>query len=141
MVDITQNICIMVHMMINKELNMTYTATDLDLALPAYIDAIDRDYSTWQNNLSGRNARDLDYQEKVALEFTQSTQVIKGSKFLKVVKRGSVHSFICVKANGKFVVGDSLKAASYAAPAKNFARGNILDVASYENRVRWTGAM
>ena len=129
--------------MINKEenMNMTYAATDLDLALPAYIDAIDLDYVTWQSCLSGRNARDLDYQEKVALEFTQSTQVIKGSKFLKVVKRGSVQSFICVKPQGKFVVGDILTAASFSAPAKNFARGNILDVTSYENRVRWTGAM
>jgi hypothetical protein len=126
-------------MMINKELNMTYTATDLDLALPAYIDAIDRDYRTWQGKTEGKGESDI--QKEMALEFTQSIKVIKGSKFLKVVKRGSVHSFICVKPQGKFVVGDILKAASYAAPAKNFARGNILDVASYENRVRWTGAM
>jgi hypothetical protein len=46
-----------------------------------------------------------------------------------------------VKPQGKFVVGDILTAASFSAPAKNFARGNILDVTSYENRVRWTGAM
>ena len=130
----------MVHMMMNREMkNMTYAVADFDLALPAYIDAIDRDYLTWQAMTAGKGESDI--QKQMALEFTQALKVIKGSKFLKVVKENSVHSFICVKAHDKFVVGDILKAASYAAPAKNFIRGNILDVASYENRVRWTGIM
>jgi hypothetical protein len=127
-------------MMMNREMKiMTYAETDLDLALPAYIDHIDRDYRTWQGKTSGKG--ESDFQKQMALEFTQSLKVIKGSKFLKVVKGNSVHSFVCVKAHDKFVVGDILKAASYAAPAKNFIRGNILDVASYENRVTWTGAL
>ena len=140
MVDIIKNICIMVYMMMNRKMkNMTYAETDFDLAVPAYIDAIDRDYLTWQSMTSGKGESDI--QKQMALEFTQSLKVIKGSKFLKVVAGTCVHSFICVKANGKFVFGDILKAASYAAPAKNFIRGNILDVASYEKRVRWTGIM
>jgi len=140
MVDIIKNICIMVHMMMNRKMeNMIYAETDFDLAVPAYIDAIDRDYITWQSMTSGKGESDI--QKKMALEFTQSLKTINGSKFLKVVAGSSVHSFICVKAHGKFVFGDILKAASYAAPAKNFIRGNILDVASYEKRVRWTGIM
>jgi hypothetical protein len=38
----------------------------------------------------------------------------------------------------KFKKGDILKAAGYAAPARNFPRGNILE-GGYT--VRWTGAM
>lgn len=52
----------------------------------------------------------------------------------------TVKGFICKKDNNKkgFKVGDMLKAATYNAPATNFARGNIFD----ENvRVGWLGIM
>jgi len=44
-----------------------------------------------------------------------------------------VHSFV------EKSTGDILKAASWAAPARNFTRGNVYITSSYENRVRWTG--
>ena len=73
---------------------------------------------------------------------TFRVEFVKGSKFLKVVSVSwgsrSAHSFICVKADGKFKFGDILKAASWASPAKNFSRGNVLDTDSYK-AVRWTG--
>jgi hypothetical protein len=48
-----------------------------------------------------------------------------------------VHSFIVLKNDGKFRKGDILKAASWAAPATNFVRGNVLDK-KYANAT-WTG--
>ena len=68
-----------------------------------------------------------------------------GRKYVKVVTKNTfssqktVHSFIVLKDTNKFKAGDILMAASWAAPATNFARGNILD----ENlsRVRWTGVI
>jgi hypothetical protein len=50
----------------------------------------------------------------------------------------SVHSFVCRKAHDNWKVGDVLKAASWAQPAKNFVRGNVL-TQQYINPVRWTG--
>jgi len=51
---------------------------------------------------------------------------------------GSVNGFICKAGDKKFREGDMLKAAGWAAPARNFARGNVLDGRGV-NEVRWTG--
>ena len=50
----------------------------------------------------------------------------------------SVKGFICKAGDKKFREGDMLKAAGWAAPARNFARGNVLDGSGVDN-VRWTG--
>jgi len=44
------------------------------------------------------------------------------------------------KTNKPFQVGDLLMAASYAAPAKNFARGNVFND-GWKTNVRWTGIL
>lgn len=68
-----------------------------------------------------------------------------GSKFIKVTSatygQKSVHSFIAKGSNpkDKWPEGTILKAASWRAPAQNFARGNIYDTVL--QRVRWTGVM
>ena len=66
-----------------------------------------------------------------------------GRKFLKVVNTSwgsrSVHSFICIKEHDGWKYGDILKAASWAQPAKNFIRGNVLNTDSYK-QITWTGA-
>ena len=60
-------------------------------------------------------------------------------KFIKVITGNSVHSFIMLDDEGKFKRGDILMASSWNAPAKNFARGNVL-TGKFERRVSWTGA-
>jgi len=61
-----------------------------------------------------------------------------GQKFIKVVNNGGVKAFIVKKDDGKFLMGDILKAASWKAPAKNSARGNVL-TGNY--RIQWTGPL
>jgi hypothetical protein len=65
--------------------------------------------------------------------------VEEGRKYLKIVKtdnQKTVWGFIQKDDDGKFRAGDILKAASWASPARNKARGNILD-GGYQ--IRWTG--
>ena len=50
----------------------------------------------------------------------------------------SVKGFIVKSGDKKFREGDMLKAAGWAAPARNFARGNVLDGTGFNN-ARWTG--
>ena len=66
----------------------------------------------------------------------------KGSKYIKITTGGVWGFIVNTKNDKKFKYGDLLKAAGYNAPARNFARGNVIDdtVESLRNNsVRWTG--
>jgi hypothetical protein len=62
-----------------------------------------------------------------------------GKKYIKIITDNrSVFGFIVREDDGKFKKGDILKPAGWAAPAKNRARGNILD-GNYA--IQWTGPL
>ena len=111
----------------NEEKNMQ---TELN----ALIQAINEDYLMWQG-ASGKPRTEI--QARMYDEFVQSVRVDEGSKYIKIVKQGSVWGFVVkTDKDKKFRRGDILKAASWAAPARNKARGNILD-GGYQ--INWTG--
>ena len=74
-------------------------------------------------------------------EFIDNLLVEEGRKYLKITKKlgnqTMVWGFIVKEDDKKFRAGDILKAASWSAPARNKARGNILD--GDFSWVRWTG--
>ena len=96
------------------------------------INAINQDYINWW----GEKIKQPHVQEMVK-EFQKSVRIDEGSKYLKIVAQGSVWGFIVKSEKDKlFRKGDILKAAGFNAPARNKARGNILD-GGY--KIRWTG--
>ena len=109
-----------------------YSEHDMDLALTEYMDAIQADYNRWKDDCPK-------YSQRFGTTDRLIITTTRGSKFIKVIVDSSVHSFVCRKAHDNWKVGDVLKAASWAQPAKNFVRGNIL-TQTYLNPVRWTGA-
>jgi hypothetical protein len=101
-----------------------------------YLEFIRQDYAKWsaQSPTEVRIRMTKEFQESVGFEV--------GSKYIKVyagANQRSVHSFICREDTGKFKKGDILKAAGWSAPAKNFARGNVLT--KQYGATTWTGAM
>ena len=61
-----------------------------------------------------------------------------GQKYIRVVRDRGVFAFIVKEDSGKFKKGDILKAAGYRAPARNSARGNVLE-GNYA--IQWTGPL
>jgi len=76
---------------------------------------------------------------------TPVISVTFGKKFAKLISNShgssSAFAFICLEDNGKFKKGDVLKAASWNAPAKNFARASIYDQESLKKNICWTGVV
>lgn len=106
----------------------TFTAPhDLDLALTAFANAIEE---------KRIKARAVDMPEYGFVSRYVSVTFERGSKYLRaVVSDGfgsrSAYAFIVTKDTDKFKVGDILKAASWKAPAKNYARGNVFKPETY----------
>ena len=88
-------------------------------------------------------AKDTDNKNMID-EFENSWKIQKGQKYIKVVAKNSVHSFIVKEdmftpgGQPKFKKGDVLKAASWNKPAMNQPRGNVLK-GNYP--IQWTGPL
>ena len=118
--------------------------TKMDKALTVYKTKIGEDYENW--TLGSRALLSADNIEKrikenSVVEFKNGIDHVCGSKYIKVTRsdnQTSVHSFIVnIHNDKKFKYGDILMAASWKAPARNFARGNVFE----EYKVKWTGAI
>ena len=99
---------------------------DFDAAVNDLLIGITADYVNWCN---GNPMRDMD-----------ELVVKPGSKFVKIIRGGSVWGFIGKTAGVHkgipYKVGDVFKPAGWSAPAKH-VRGNIFD--GKDNWYRWTG--
>ena len=114
------------------------------------LEAMREDYKRWtmatrtvHQNVEEFN-RAIDIREKMTEEYCGGLMVEENRRYWKIIGTNgggtsrSVKGFICKAGDKKFREGDMLKAAGWAAPARNFARGNVLDGSGIDN-VRWTG--
>ena len=79
--------------------------------------------------------------ETMKKEFTDGWVVKKGSKYIKISTRngGNAWGFVVnTDTDKKFKKGDLLKCAGYSAPARNAARGNVLEGGF---AINWTGPL
>ena len=103
--------------------------------------AINKLFEAIADDYLQRSIRSEYYDSNAVKEFRENLTVEEGRKYLKIVKtlgtQELVWGFIVKKDDKKFRAGDILKAASWAAPARNKPRGNILE--GDFSWVRWTG--
>ena len=111
------------------------------------LEAMREDYKRWtmmtrtvHQNVEEFN-RAIDIREEMIKDYCDGLEVTEGSRYFKIIsdKRGSrsVCGFVTKAGDKKFREGDMLKPAGWAAPARNFARGNVLD--GDLHGARWTG--
>ena len=108
------------------------SAEHLDRGVVNMIEAMIEDYARFMPPNS-------EIRKKMNKKFSDSFVEKTGSKYIKVISNDSVSAFI-VKSDKdkKFKKGDILYPAGWAAPARNKARGNILN-GNYP--IQWTGPL
>ena len=115
---------------------------DMNTEMTALIKNIKNDYLKWTLSCNFRCTMCVvsDWDKTMIAEFNEKLTYKTGSKYIKIYKEGgSVWGFVVNTDNDKkFKKGDILKPAGYNAPARNAARGNIID-GGYT--IRWTGPL
>jgi hypothetical protein len=110
----------------------------IERRIETLFDMMRKDYQRWQG-LSPRFSDD-DINQEMYEEYSDSLSYEYGNKYIKLIGDNSVKGFIVnVHNDKKFAYGDILKAASWKSPARNFARGNILELSEVIPSVKWTG--
>ena len=113
------------------------------------LEAMREDYKKWtmmtrkvHQNVDDFN-RAICIREEMTENYCNGLEVTEGSRYWKITGTSgsgtsrSVKGFIVKAGDKKFLEGDMLKAAGWAAPARNFARGNVLE--GDLHGARWTG--
>jgi hypothetical protein len=111
----------------------TFKETEMmNTEISTLIEAIKTDYLRWSSNGELTETR-----KRMIEEFNKSIRVEDGRKYIKIISGTSVWGFLVKGTNDKqFKQGDILKPASWATPARNKARGNIIEG---EYSIQWTG--
>ena len=105
--------------------------TDLQQGIQNLIDTMVEDYAKW--------AKSMDWDDSTTVKFADKIRTTEGKKYIKIVCNNSVAAFVVgVDNDKKFKKGDILMSASWNAPARNSARGNVLE-GNYP--INWTGPL
>jgi len=108
---------------------------DMVVGLDKLSAKINADFCKFMGNLK---EGDYDRNKARIREFNSKLQFKIGKKYIKFTTDRSVWGFVVLQDDDKFFRGDILKPAGHSAPARNFARGNILN--GQFGSIQWMGA-
>ena len=104
------------------------------------LENIKADYLNWTSRNGTRELSEVN--KKMIAEFNSKLGYKEGKKYIKITNNngGSVWGFVVASTDDKkFQFGDILKAGGWAAPARNFSRGNVFKLGA--RRFRWSGCI
>ena len=111
---------------------VTKTANTVAGGIAHMIEAANEDYGAFMPPTD-------EVRKKMCAEFVDEWVVRPGSKYIRILRDngGSAWGFVVnTDTDKKFKKGDILKCAGWSAPARNAARGNVLE-GNYP--INWTG--
>ena len=112
------------------------------------LDLIREDYSDWSElceKYDGASESRKKIKDEMIEDFNQGLTFEKGRKYLKIIssrrngQRGVWGFVVASTDDKKFQFGEILKAGGWAAPARNFSRGNVFKLGA--RRFRWSGCI
>ena len=112
------------------------------------LDLIREDYSDWSElceKYDGASESRKKIKDEMIEDFNQGLTFEKGRKYLKIISsrrngQRCVWGVVVASTDDKkFQFGDILKAGGWAAPARNFSRGNVFKLGA--RRFRWSGCI
>lgn len=112
------------------------------------LDLIREDYGDWSElceKYDGASESRKKIKDEMIEDFNQGLTFEKGRKYLKIISsrrngQRCVWGFVVASTDDKkFQFGDILKAGGWAAPARNFSRGNVFKLGA--RRFRWSGCI
>jgi NADPH-dependent curcumin reductase CurA len=108
---------------------------DLEAGKARVKELLESDYVQWNGKARRVMGLEPERSDRYEIDFKDGRNYIKVIRLEGGVSR-SVVGFIVKKETKGFKVGDILKAASWSAPALNFARGHVDDE---ELKLNWAG--
>ena len=112
------------------------------------LDLIREDYSDWSElceKYDGASESRKKIKDEMIEDFNEGLTFERGRKYLKIISsrrngQRCVWGFVVASTDDKkFQFGDILKAGGWAAPARNFSRGNVFKLGA--RRFRWSGCI
>ena len=112
------------------------------------LDLIREDYRDWSElceKYDGASESRKKIKDEMIEDFNQGLTFERGRKYLKIISsrrngQRCVWGFVVASTDDKkFQFGDILKAGGWAAPARNFSRGNVFKLGA--RRFRWSGCI
>ena len=114
-------------------------------AIEKVLETMRKDYIRWSDMCASHDeVAHSRIKTEMEENYCNGLEVEENRRYWKIISTNgsgtsrSVNGFIVKAGDKKFREGDMLKPAGWAAPARNFARGNVLDGTGLNN-ARWTG--